>query len=248
MVSGLLVRRLSRTLGSWGAASRPRDDRAWARLGILIGISQITRNGLFDPLGWPKPLGIVSLIFRSTAIPLWAIAMGFFGIYFPHRWRFDQRLPWLKWLLLFLVAAPGLVGIIHDALASFDFAAASSLGRNPLGDKGTFAINSMLCSFFFIGISTKYHDPDLAADDRRRLRILYTGCSVAMTPLFFLLIGNLILGKEIPDALFTVAMMAVTLFPLTIAYVVVVERAFEVRVVFRRGVEYAVARGGSWGS
>jgi sigma-B regulation protein RsbU (phosphoserine phosphatase) len=239
----LFIPLVSLGFGFWVAAIRVRDGRAWLMLGILIGISQMTRTGLFDPLGWPEPLGVVGLVFRNLAIPLWSLSMGLFGIYFPHRWKLDERVPWLKWLLIVGVCVPAFLDTLHNAVAAFSFAAAKAV-PDPFGDRSAFVINSIPASLFFMGLSMKYHDPGMAADDRRRLRILYVGCSTAMLPLFLLLISNLILGRSVPDLWYTLAMIIVTLFPLTMAYVIVVERAMDVRVVLRQGVQYALARGG----
>src|SRR5207249_3424639 len=118
-------------------------------------------------------LGIVGLIFREASGPLWAISMPLFGIYFPHRWSLDKRLPWLKWLLIAVVAVPASLDILRDAVAAFDYRAAAALPANPLSEKATFIVESLVISLFFVGISLKYQDPDMAADDRRRLRILY---------------------------------------------------------------------------
>ena len=243
VVLWLFVPLLSLGLGFWVAAIRPSDYRAWLTLGILIGISQITRNGALDPLGWPEPLGLAGLIVRTSSLSVWAISMLLFGIYFPHQWELDRRAPWLKWLLIALVAAPGLLQALRYSVAAFNFTAASAF-PDLLGDRSMFVINAIPISFFFTGLSMKYHDPVLGPDDRRRLRILYVGCSVAMGPLFLVLISSLVLGKSTPDLVFTLALMMVALFPLTMAYVIVVERAMDVRVVLRQGLQYTLARGG----
>ena len=38
---------------------------------------------------------------------------------------------------------------------------------------------------FFMALASKYHDPGLASDDRRRLKVLYWGSTVAMGPPFY---------------------------------------------------------------
>src|SRR5262249_39053156 len=55
-------------------------------------------------------------------------------------------------------------------------------------------------------------------------------------------------GKEIlegiPDSIAIFSLMMLFLFPITLAYVIVVQRALDVRVVIRLGVQYALARSG----
>src|SRR2546426_883462 len=66
-----------------------------------------------------------------------------------------------------------------------------------------------------------------------------------MTPLFILIVVNLVLGRppvQNDSALFTFAVFLMLLgFPLTMAYVIVVQRAMDVRVVIRQGVQYLLA-------
>src|SRR5437879_7027002 len=85
-------------------------------------------------------------------------------------------------------------------------------------------------------------------DARRRLSLLHGGASISMTPLFILIVVNLVLGRpaiENSSALFTFAVFLMLLgFPLTMAYVIVVERAMDVRVVIRQGVQYLLASRG----
>src|SRR5450432_504319 len=88
-VSLLFMPWLCILLGFWVAALRPRDFRAWLVLGILLGLSQLQRQGILDPRAWPTALAAVSMAFREVAVSGWAACMLLFGIYFPVRWRVD---------------------------------------------------------------------------------------------------------------------------------------------------------------
>jgi sigma-B regulation protein RsbU (phosphoserine phosphatase) len=85
-------------------------------------------------------------------------------------------------------------------------------------------------------------------DDRRRLRILRTGASLALGPMFLVVIYALIRRADIfafvawPVEVGALCTMA--LFPITLAYVIVVERAMDLSFVIRQSVQYGVARGG----
>ncbi|MGH9431240.1 MAG: PP2C family protein-serine/threonine phosphatase, partial [Terriglobia bacterium] len=84
-------------------------------------------------------------------------------------------------------------------------------------------------------------------DVKRRLRLLYVGSTVSMTPLFILVLISLIKGMSITDPrlfpswLFVPCFLLIFGFPLTLAYVIVVHRALDVRVVVRQGLQYAFA-------
>jgi sigma-B regulation protein RsbU (phosphoserine phosphatase) len=244
-VSYLFMPWLSILLGFWVAALRPRDLRAWLVLGILLGMSQLARQGILDPRGWPTPLAVMSLAYFGVAVGALGACLMLFGIYFPVRWRVDKRIPWVKWVLLLPLAATTVWSAIATAVSAVDTSAGDALPAIfPSGLEQ--ALIFVLTSLFFTGIADKYHDPQLAADDRRRLRLLYWGCTVAMTPSFLLFLYSwLVLHQQPGDsAAMVYSMMVMVLFPITMAYVIVVERALDVRMVIRQGVQYTLARGG----
>lgn len=87
-----------------------------------------------------------------------------------------------------------------------------------------------------------------STDAKRRLRVLFAGAVLGLTPILILLITSAELGvsmeKYFSEWTMVVAWLLFFLFPLTLAYVIVVHRAMDVRVVIRQGLQYTVARGG----
>ena len=235
---------LSLALGFWVAASRPYDSRAWMVLGILLGMSQFVRPFVFRAAAWPAAVAVIAIVYSAMALRVWAVCMMLFGIYFPVRWIVDRKLPWVKWALLLPIVTFGLWDGFTEALASQNYAAATRTVQDPLPESVTMALMFAAVSLFFIAISTKFSDRTLAADDRRRLKLLYWGCAAAMTPYFLVLLSGLF-GKPVGDGLpLAFSLMAVVLLPVTLAYVIVVQRAMDVRMVIRQGVQYALARRG----
>jgi sigma-B regulation protein RsbU (phosphoserine phosphatase) len=102
---------------------------------------------------------------------------------------------------------------------------------------------------FFGIIGAKVH-MQTAPDDRRRLRILLTGAEISLAPMFLVVLYALIRDADLfvfvpwPIEVFALCMLA--LFPITLAYVIVVERAMDLRFVLRQGLKYGLARGGLW--
>jgi phosphoserine phosphatase RsbU/P len=100
---------------------------------------------------------------------------------------------------------------------------------------------------FFASIFTK-SSMAISRDAKRRLLLLYWGATVALTPLLVISLFAQYRGKSIydifPDWLIGVALIVTTIFPLTLAYVIVVQRAMDVRVAARQGLQYGLAKNG----
>jgi sigma-B regulation protein RsbU (phosphoserine phosphatase) len=69
-----------------------------------------------------------------------------------------------------------------------------------------------------------------------------------MAPAFLLVVIGRIKGGDpeqvFPEWLALSSYVLLLLFPITLAYVIVVQRAMDVRVVVRQGLQYALAKGG----
>lgn len=87
-----------------------------------------------------------------------------------------------------------------------------------------------------------------APDERRRLRILRTGASLSLSPMFLIVVYSLARGRDIFDGVpwpvQVTGLCMLALFPLTLAYVIVVERAMDLSFVIRQSVQYWFARRG----
>ncbi len=100
---------------------------------------------------------------------------------------------------------------------------------------------------FFSSIFTK-SAMAISRDARRRLLLLYCGTTLAMVPLLMLTQWASFRGKTMeevfPSWAVAIALLMLMLFPLTLAYVIVVQRALDVRVVVRQGLQYGLAKTG----
>src|SRR5581483_6329159 len=85
-------------------------------------------------------------------------------------------------------------------------------------------------------------------DVKRRLRLLEASACIGLGPIGLLLLYQTLFNhgseKGIPEALLFVICFLFTVFPLTLAYTVLTERAMDLRVVVRQGMRYTLARGG----
>ena len=163
--------------------------------------------------------------------------MVLFGIYFTSRWRIDARYPWIKWLLIAPLVAQTLFTMAMQTGMSESYRTVEPLVDtfSRRGPAGTVA-GLLGIVLFFVAIGSKSRDPDNDKDARRRFRLLLWGSAVSLIPLSCLLVFLLIYGFR--DNLWSaVPTMLTLLFPVTIAHVIVVHRAMDVRVAIRQGVQ-----------
>jgi sigma-B regulation protein RsbU (phosphoserine phosphatase) len=234
-------------LGFWVAAARIQDPRAWIFLAMMISIAEINAGLVRSWLGHDdffQPIGIAYQLFASNIL---GATMLFFGVYFPERASLDRRFPWIKWL----ITGPMLLRAAQIA------AGGAFLGRhvemsiavdrlwNPPGNTivllHTFAVGCFLALILHKTFAAK------SRDARRRLLLLCSGASVSILPAFVVILINIARGLHPfePSTLFLIAVFVMIVgFPFTMAYVIVVERAMDVRVVIRQGIQYMLASRG----
>lgn len=241
----LLLPWLSLALGFWVAVLRPKDVFAWMVLGLLLGMSQFVRPAIYDPAAWPGVVAVVTTAWRELTVRAWAICMMLFGLFFPVRSVVDKKAPWLKWLLMAPIAFSGLWDAYRESLRTQNYPAAFRIPPCPIPDAAVLTLMCLANSVFFMALSIKYRDPMLAKDERRRLRVLYWGATAGMMPYFVTAFVLPLFGIKSGDGpLLAWSLTAVILVPITLAYVIVVQRAMDVRMVLRQGVQYALARRG----
>jgi sigma-B regulation protein RsbU (phosphoserine phosphatase) len=232
-------------LGFAVASIRPRDVNAWFLLLLLMGFS-----GLTGSPDWHRSFPGVSLAWQTFCAATWAVWMMLFAIHFPARLELDRRRPWLKYLII----VPSLAG---EALFWGIFwiwtrdINAASRGRELFGwlYSVRIVLQMMSVGVFFAALGYKW-GTERAPDERRRLNILRIGASISLFPTFLIVVNSLIRGRDIfagvPWWIEVPALCMLALFPLTMAHVIVVERAMDLRFVVRQSVKYGLARGVLW--
>ncbi|MGB7925830.1 MAG: SpoIIE family protein phosphatase [Pyrinomonadaceae bacterium] len=233
-------------LGFWVAALRPRDPLAWLLLGLMLSFALFASPKGTVGSGWLRDAG---LVYKSFFTSSWSLWMMLFGIYFPERLSLDKRWPWAKWLFIIPIGCGVISSIVLNVGAARDFARVAAFRALLLPYQTILLTISMLAvSTFFAALGYKW-GKTFAPDARRRLRLLLIGTQISLAPTLLLIVASLALGAKRPmegmPAWLTVpALLLLFLFPLTLAYVIVVNRAMDVRVVIRQGVQYALAKSG----
>jgi sigma-B regulation protein RsbU (phosphoserine phosphatase) len=240
---GLLVPLLCLPLGAFAVLARPKDGNAWLLMLLLLGCMEIASQDYGFAGGF-------EVAWNTGLSGLWPVFMMLFGIYFPERSAFEKKRPWLKYLLIAPCAAVPLAFTSIAVLWVYDVDA--SLPFRSLFVRLYFLqtiIGMLAVSTYFANISMKAGTAT-SADSRRRLRILSRGSSISLAPILILVLWSLAHGKgiltDVPWFVSITALGFLALFPFTLAYVIVVERAMDLRFVVRRSVQYGLARGGFW--
>jgi sigma-B regulation protein RsbU (phosphoserine phosphatase) len=228
-------------VGLYTVFARPRSFHAWLILGVLAYLPAviIPQTQLHGPL---TPITLIWNIVAQTAMP---ICLMLFGIYFPERSKLDVRAPWIKWFLIVPLLALAPTDFIANFGHTYNFNVGAFL--NPWEMKINMVENvlSILAIFYFFAtIATKMGTA--TGDARRRLKILYYGTAAGLTPFFILLMISIIrskdVGQDIPRWIIVASFCILLLFPLSLAYVVIVHRAVDIRILIRQGTRYAFAR------
>lgn len=236
-------------LGFFVAFLRPRDRLAWLLLLLLLSFKQLSRTDVLESAayGWGDFARDVEVFWSSLFGVLWSLAMLLFGQYFPDRKadrRWDRVIRWAlgaPLVVVALVAATVQTATIDDANALYGVSVALNRLVVPIT-----LLQMAATSTFFINIFRKMAMAQ-SCDDKRRLKLLYGGTTASLAPLFLIIVGSLIFRyslSAVPAWIIAPAVIALFLFPLTLAYVIVVEKAMELRVVLRQGLQYALAKRG----
>ncbi|HEY8151620.1 MAG TPA: SpoIIE family protein phosphatase [Vicinamibacteria bacterium] len=244
---GIVLPVVSLALGVVVAILRPRDSRALLLLLMMMSFAQLPGTDAADEAAWGPVGRVVGTFYDQVMEGTWGIWMMLFGLAFPTRLGLDRRWPWVKWLLI----GPLAVLALAEALATVSIvegiaAAAPLVAFGRAMDRSQLILTMIAVSSFFASLGFK-GGTAASPDDRRRLVLLYAGAAVGLTPTFLLVVASLIAGR--PDAISSTwfvlpTLLSMLIFPLSLAYAIVVHRAMDLRVVVRQGLQYALARRG----
>ena len=234
-------------MGFWVAAVRPRDPSAWFLCLIMLFFSVFFWAGAET---WGPIIRDVAGAYRAAVGTAWPIFMLLFGLYFPEPFP-GKESPWLKWskrIVISVLTIFCVLSVVVQLGELENFSAVASLAAllERFG-KLQFILSFAATGAFFAAIAVKTRMA-VTPDARRRLRLLYAGSSISMGPACILFVVQAIKGSPFegifPPWLVLSALSLMLFFPITLAYVIVVQRAMDVRVVIRQGLQYALARGG----
>jgi phosphoserine phosphatase RsbU/P len=234
--------------GIYVALRRPDDARAIVVFGLLVSVSQMVNT--VEIYSSPEALWEFALAYSSLGTSAWPIWMALFGLYFPTRFDWDKKRPGLKWILIGPLLALPVISIFAVEGALNDFRLVTPL-ENLLQRIHFEAIVLVLITisitvfFWALGVKTATLTN---RDAKRRLQLLRWGSAVALIPIGILAFYQLFSGDRqnngIPGWLIIAVCVIFFIFPITLVYVVVAERAMNVGMVVRQSMRYTLAKGG----
>ena len=235
-------------LAFWVAAVRPRDPSAWLLLPVLLFLSTLYGAGIES---WGRGIRDLATIYRVALNSGWPLSMFLFGLYFPERAPEREDPRWWRWTVAIYIPTMIVVAILTTI--------------EQLGEVENFAVVARLSAFLesmspllfgltFVGVGSFFASMKIksglaaSSDVKRRYNLIYAGTTAALTPLFILSlvqsIKNRPLEQIFPGWLVLGCLLMLLFFPVTLAYAIVVQRAMDVRVVIRQGLQYTLARRG----
>jgi sigma-B regulation protein RsbU (phosphoserine phosphatase) len=234
---------VSLVLGFLVAAVRPRDGIAWIVLFLMIGFTETVRTAW-----WHGP--VPDLVYLWTAVwrTIFPVALLYFGIYFPTRSARDKQKPWLKYVFVLFFGCSYAANEAILEIWRHDISLAQSFHWLMPTLTTLRPVVLLVANLGFFANIRRKRDAESSPDGRRRLSILRTGSWVAIGPVV-LLTGWAILTDSplfagVPIGITAPALLLLTLFPLVLFYVIVVERAMDLSFVIRSGLKYGFVRFG----
>ena len=233
-------------IGYWVVLSRPTDRNAWLLLVLLTSPSVIFIN---SGLATGVALFLRGYWYQTLQLAA-APALLLFGIYFPERSRIDARAPWVKRVLFAVFGAS--VAVLSPAvyLDYYGGGDGPTLTRATTIAGNVINAFNLLCVILYLVLTLDKLRSASTEDARRRLRVLTAGMTVGMSSLLivFVLLPHFGISGSNPRYYWLRYLGAVIFMisPLTLAYVVVVQRALDLRVLLRMGTRYALAKATLW--
>lgn len=243
ILSRILTPLFCLALGFWVAVVRIDDRAAWTLLLLMLSVANLITDGRtiagHEDALQPFLTGLTGVLIR-----IGPLALVYFGIIFPETLAFDRKFPWIKWIVIgpMLVRA-GLSGIAEGlVLHHRDMILplwAILIAVDPAGTD----IELGLIGLFFVILGYKTVTAN-TSDARRRLLLLDIGAAVGLLPLLIAETWLTIHHTNFRGWPALASIASLLVFPLTMAYVIVVDRAMDVRVVLRQGLQYLLATTG----
>jgi sigma-B regulation protein RsbU (phosphoserine phosphatase) len=235
-------------LGFWVAFRRPHDPMAWLLLGLMMSFPHVLES--FQIQGWEPGWREAGMLYHAMLDGLFPIAFFLFGRFFPEPFpkgsKYDKGWKLLQWTAALPFGILVFVAIVVVVRDLSDYKSVAALRFFSPYYMSFQILPYVLIGSFFAALGFRLRLSE-SSDSKRRLRFLFWGAVAAFTPGLLGTAYPRILGKSpnefYPQWLIVLLLLPLILFPLTLAYVIVVQKAMGVGLALRQGLQYGLARG-----
>lgn len=226
---------------------RPNDKMAFLAALLFLGFSTSFRQEVSQfPLVWRE----LALLLRTTAYCFAPYLILKFFLRFPDRSPLDRRAPWLSPLFLTLASIIFVMELAVRDAAYFSFEIFQTITQTigSLGltlDLGIIAFRSFVAVAILLSLVSLAWNTARAEtqSDRRRMIIILLGSLAGLPPFCALYLADTGL-LQAPFGVTVAAIPLIGLFPTLFVYAIAKYRIFGIRLIIRRGIQYAlVSRG-----
>jgi sigma-B regulation protein RsbU (phosphoserine phosphatase) len=233
--------------GAFVGLLRPQDPHAFRASQMFLWFSWMVRSwdGTLPP-GLTAVADTLSSFAAIVAVPYFVMA---FFLKYPSRSVIDAKAPWILWVAPVVSMSFWLLAVLpRIASLSSSEMARSVVANLPVLDRRTpleIALFAFISLEYAVAMTALGFSRGRAQspDERRRLALINLGVGAATLSLFAAAL-SFRLGLHLPPDFFAVLALLMGLFPVTFVYVVLRDRVFGIRLILRRGLQYAlVSRG-----
>jgi len=213
------------------------DEKAFLAALLFFAFANASPAGAYA--SFPAGLREVNLVVAATLFSFWSYLFMRFFLVYPSPSPIDRRFPRLKSRLVVFPFVFAVWNIMWAYSQGLSFTASHALDAS-LGWLDII-LDVFFIALFALGFVSLILNVRKAAaqDERRRLAILLAG-SLGILPALVLYFCRVVVrAGAIPEWAYLVAGTSVALFPMCFAYAVVRHRVLGVRLILRRGLQYA---------
>jgi len=159
---------------------------------------------------------------------------------FPTRSPIERKAPWLKWALLASGICLSLGGYRHGYSSALPFILSVVPDRIAQDARRVVVYGSV-----FLGlVSILCNRLSASKDDLRKIKVLFWGTVVGVTPAVVIALAQDVFRAQIPFWLNFAKVILLFLFPLSFAYAVVKHRVMDIPVLLKRSARYFMVEKG----
>jgi sigma-B regulation protein RsbU (phosphoserine phosphatase) len=218
-------------------------------LAFLLGFTSF-----FNPFVefWGPLLRDLGAVYQYVLNYTWGIWLLLFGIYFPEPFPAGTRARtfwrWVMWLIAVPLAIRAAVMVIVAVGRLENYSSVFPLAHLFARLTPLFAVCSYAASIGCMACLAGKWRTATSKDARRRLSVVLTGALISFPPTLLLSFIARLRNAEVehlfPAWLYGTCDLLYFVFPLTLTYAIVVQRAMDVRVIVRQSLQYTLARRG----